>query len=53
MAAAPDPETIAARPGEALDLARLEPWLRCRLEGARGPLRAASCHSGLSSPCGQ
>ena len=39
MAAAPDPETIAARPGEALDLARLEPWLRCRLEGARGPLR--------------
>ncbi|MEX2650106.1 MAG: phosphotransferase family protein [Alphaproteobacteria bacterium] len=33
-----DPETIDVRPGEGLDLARLEPWLRANLEGAEGPL---------------
>ena len=33
-----DPETIDVRPDERLDLERLEPWLRARLEGASGPL---------------
>ena len=33
-----DPETIAVRPHEALDLSRLEPWLRRHLNGAEGPL---------------
>ncbi len=34
----PDPETIAVRHDETLDLARLEPWLRAHLPGASGPL---------------
>ena len=33
-----DPETMAVRPDETLDLTRLEPWLREHLEGADGPL---------------
>ena len=33
-----DPETMAVRPDETLDLTRLEPWLREHLEGAEGPL---------------
>jgi len=33
-----DPETMAVRPDETLDLTRLEPWLRAHLEGADGPL---------------
>ena len=50
-AAETDPETVAARPGEALDLARLEPWLRRRLDGAAGPLRVrqfAGGHANLT-----
>ena len=35
---APDPETIDVRPDEALDVSRLEPWLRENLEGAEGAL---------------
>ncbi|MGH6718061.1 MAG: phosphotransferase family protein [Alphaproteobacteria bacterium] len=38
MAPADDPETIAVRPDELLDLERLEPWLRAHLAGAEGPL---------------
>ncbi|MBT7611654.1 MAG: phosphotransferase family protein, partial [Rhodospirillaceae bacterium] len=33
-----DKETIEVRPDEALDLTRLEPWLRENLEGAEGHL---------------
>ena len=33
-----DPEVIAVRSGEQLDLARLEPWLRAHLPGTRGSL---------------
>ncbi len=33
-----DPETMEVRPEETLDLSRLEPWLRERLDGARGSL---------------
>ena len=33
-----DPETMAVRPDETLDLTRLEPWLHEHLEGADGPL---------------
>ena len=33
-----DPETMAVRTDETLDLTRLEPWLRENLEGAEGPL---------------
>lgn len=50
-AAAPDPETVAGRPGEALDLARLEPWLRRHLDGAEGSLRVrqfAGGHANLT-----
>ena len=38
MTAPDDPETIDVRPGERLELDRLEPWLRAHLEGAEGPL---------------
>ena len=34
----PDPEVMAVRSDEQLDLARLEPWLRANLPDATGPL---------------
>ena len=41
-----DPELIATRVDEALDTARLEPWLRERLPETRGPLRVAQFGGG-------
>ena len=39
MPATPDPEVLAVRHDERLDLTRLEPWLRARLPDATGDLR--------------
>ena len=47
--AADDPETIEVRPDERLDLGKLEPYLRARLPGARGPLEVAQFGGGYAN----